>query len=281
MNMKRLAMALFIGLLVSGTGTWFISRKLTVGATRRAPEQHYLAPIHPLNAGEVIKAEDVEMVNWPADAPLAGAFTTPNNLVGRTLLYPLDKDQPLTDRLLSVPGAGSGLVGRIPEGMRAIALRTDEVMGVAGFLQPHAHVDVLATIHTDKDPEPMTLIVVQNAEILAAGHQLQPDPEGKAAVVTVVTLLLSPSDAERAVLASQQGAIHFVLRGGDDQQKAQDGPVDLGELVDGHIFTPVKEKPAAKVDSLLSKPAHPVIQYVIETIAGDKKTSETFTAAPK
>jgi pilus assembly protein CpaB len=281
MNMKRLALALVMGLLVSGTGTWFLGRKLTVGAARRAPDQHYLAPVHPLAAGEVIKAEDVGMVNWPADAPLAGAFTSPANLVGRTLLYPLDKDQPITDKLLAAPGAGSGLAGRIPDGMRAIALRTDEVMGVAGFLQPHARVDVLATIHTDKDPEPMTLIVVQNAEVLAAGHQLQPDPEGKPAVVTVVTLLLSPSDAERAVLASQQGAIHFVLRGGDDQKKATDGPVDLGELVDGHIYTPVKVKPAAKVDSLLPKPAHPMVEYVIETIAGDKKTSETFTAVPK
>ena len=176
---------------------------------------------------------------------------------------------------------GSGLVGRIPEGMRAVALRTDEVMGVAGFLQPHAYVDVLATIHIDKDPEPMTLIVVQNAEILAAGHQLQPDPDGKPAVVTVVTLLLSPSDAERAVLASQQGVIHFVLRGGADQQKAEDAPVDLGQLVDGHAVAPVKAKAATKLESLLPKPVHPGVEYVIETIAGDKKSSETFTSVTK
>jgi pilus assembly protein CpaB len=281
MNVKRLSVALFLGLLISGSATYFVGRKLTVAASRRTPDQHYLAPIHALNAGETIKAEEVEMVTWPADAPLAGAFSTPANLVGRTLLYPLDKGQPITEKLLSAPGAGSGLAGRIPDGMRAIALRTDEVMGVAGFLQPHTHVDVLATIHTDKDPEPMTLIVVQNAEVLAVGHQLQPDPEGKAAVVTVVTLLLSPSDAERAVLASQQGAIHFVLRGGDDQQKATDGPVDLGELVDGHAPGAGKAKPAAKVANLLPRPQHPAIEYVIETIAGEKKSSETFTAVPK
>lgn len=281
MNMKRLSMALFVGLLVSGFGTWFIGRKLSANAARRAPDQHYLAPIRTLNAGDVIKAEDVGMVTWPADAPIAGAFTSPVNLVGRTLLYPLDKDQPITEKLLSAPGTGSGLVGRIPDGMRAVALRTDEVMGVAGFLQPHAHVDVLATIHTGKDPEPMTLIVVQNVEVLAVGHQLQPDPEGKPTTVTVVTLLLSPSDSERAVLASQQGAIHFVLRGSDDQQKAQDTPVDLSELVDASAGSPVKAKPARKVDGHLAKPAHPTIEYVIDTIAGDKKTTETFTAVPR
>lgn len=281
MNMKRLSMALFIGLLVSGVGTWFIGHKLTANAARRAPDQHYLAPIRTLNAGDVIKAEDVAMVTWPADAPIAGAFTSPVNLVGRTLLYPLDKDQPITEKLLSAPGTGSGLVGRIPDGMRAVALRTDEVMGVAGFLQPHAHVDVLATIHTGKDPEPMTLIVVQNVEVLAVGHQLQPDPEGKPVTVTVVTLLLSPEDAERAVLASQQGAIHFVLRGSDDRQQAEDSSVDLGELVDGHLPKPAKVQPAARLEAPKPKPVQPTAEYVIETIAGDKKSTETFTAVPK
>jgi pilus assembly protein CpaB len=280
MNMRRLSVALFLGLLVSGAGTWLVGRKLTANAGR-APDQHYLAPVHPLIAGQTLKAEDVAMVNWPADAPIAGAFTSPANLVGRTLLYPLDQGQPITEKLLSAPGAGSGLAGRIPEGMRAVALRTDEVMGVAGFLQPHTHVDVLATIHTDKDPEPMTLIVVQNAEVLAAGHQLQPDPDGKPAVVTVVTLLLSPSDAERAVLASQQGAIHFVLRGGEDRERAKDGPVDLGELVDGHTFKPGKPKSGTKAGSPGPKLTHAAVAYVIDTIAGDKKTSEMFPAVPR
>jgi pilus assembly protein CpaB len=132
MNMKRLSVALFLGLLVSGAGTWLVGRKLTANAGRRAPDQHYLAPVHALTAGETVKAEDVATVNWPADAPIAGAFTNPANLVGRTLLYPLDQGQPITEKLLSAPGAGSGLAGRIPDGMRAVALRTDEVMGVCG-----------------------------------------------------------------------------------------------------------------------------------------------------
>jgi pilus assembly protein CpaB len=281
MNMQRLSLALFIGLLVSGAGTWLVGRKLTANAAHRPPDLHYLAPTHPLNAGETLKVEDVKLVTWPADAPIAGAFTSPANLVGRTLLYPLDKDQPVTEKLLAAPGVGIGLVGRIPDGMRAVALRTDEVMGVAGFLQPHTHVDVLATLRTDKDPEPMTLSVVQNVEVLAAGHQLQPDPDGKPAVVTVVTLLLTPSDAERTVLASQQGAIHFVLRGIDDQKQATEGPVDLGELVDGQTGTPAREKPAAKVNTLLPRPAHADMEYVIETIAGDKKSTETFTWVPR
>jgi pilus assembly protein CpaB len=275
MNMQRLIVALGVGLLISGGSTYLLSRKLAVHAdSQRTAGLRYLAPVRPLDAGATIKAEDVEMIDWPTTAPIAGAFSVPQDLVGRTLLYPLDKGQPITEKFLSVAGAGSGLVAKIPEGMRAIALRTDEVMGVAGFLLPDTHVDVLATVHTDKNPEPETFIVLQNAQVLAAGHQIQPDPEGKPAVVTVVTLLLTPEDAERAVLASQQGVIHFVLRGGADKNKATDPPVDLGELVSGNAAPAAK---AASRPKLSIPPVHPMPVYVIDTIAGDKQTTETFS----
>jgi pilus assembly protein CpaB len=276
MNLQRLIVALAIGLLISGGSTYFLGRRMMVHGAARPVTQHYLAPVHPLDAGATIKAEDVQMIDWPSATPLPGAFTSPQNLVGRSLLYPLDAGQPITEKFLSVTGAGSGLAARIPDGMRAIALRTDEVMGVAGFLLPDTHVDVLATVHTDKNPEPETFIVLQNAQVLAAGHQLQPDPEGKPAVVTVVTLLLTPQDAERAVLASQQGVIHFVLRGGADKDKATDEPVDLGELVSGHGVPGAKP---IKQPKLVIPKVHPTeVQYVIDTVAGDKQTTQTFSA---
>jgi pilus assembly protein CpaB len=275
MNLQRLIAALTIGLLISGGSTYLLGRKLTVHGAAKVPAEHYLAPVHPLDAGAIIKAEDVQMIDWPSVTPIAGAFTSPQNLVGRTLLYPMDAGQPITEKFLSVSGAGSGLAAKIPDGMRAIALRTDEVMGVAGFLLPDTHVDVLATVHTDKNPEPETFIVLQNALVLAAGHQIQPDPEGKPATVTVVTLLLTPEDAERAVLASQQGVIHFVLRGGSDKEKSTDPPVDLGELVSGDAVTPVK---AVSHPKLAPPKVAPVPQqYVIDTVAGDKVTTQTFS----
>jgi pilus assembly protein CpaB len=114
--------------------------------------------------------------------------------------------------------------------MRAIALRSDEVVGVAGFLVPGSHLDVLVTYHSDRTPEPVTATVLQNAVVLAAGQQLEPDPTGKAADVTVVTLLLTPVQAERAVLASTQGTIHFVLRNEADSSQSGDAPMLLSQL---------------------------------------------------
>ena len=123
--------------------------------------------------------------------------------------------------------------------MRAIALGSDEVMGVAGFLFPGSHVDVLATYRTEKSPEPTTLTVVQDAEVLAAGQKIQPDPDGKPVTATVVTLLLTPVDTQRAVLASTQGALHFVLRSGSDKGRPQQAPLGLSQLSAGSGAQPL------------------------------------------
>jgi pilus assembly protein CpaB len=189
-------------------------------------------------------------------------------VLGREVLFPLDKGQPILDKYLSAPGSGMGLAGKIPDGMRAIALRSDEVVGVAGFLLPGSRLDVLVTYRTEGSPEPRTSTVLQNAEVLATGHQVQPDPEGKPATVTVVTLLLTPGEAERAVLASTQGSIHFVLRNGSDTQRTQTSPVVLSQL---------SGNPAPLGSATLQRPARRVV--LVETITGDHRSTDTFAGA--
>src|SRR5579859_2038606 len=125
MNAKRLSMAFVIALAVSALCTWLLGRKMGSHAAEREPDRKYVAPVKPMQAGEVLKLDNLELVNWPANNPIAGAYVKPEDLVGRTVLYPIDKDQPISDRVLSAPGSGLGLAGRIPDGMRAIALRSD------------------------------------------------------------------------------------------------------------------------------------------------------------
>jgi len=274
MNFRRLAIAMAIGLFVSGTCTWFLSRRISAHVTERPSQQKYVAPARALKAGEALKADNIELVPWPIGSPIADAFTRPEAVIGRSVMYPIAKGQPITEQFLTAAGSGAGLAGKIPEGMRAIALRTDEVVGVAGFLLPDSHVDVLATVHTDKSPEPTTFTVLQNVQVLAAGHQLEPDPEGKPATVTVVTLLLSPAESERAVLASLQGTIHFVLRSGSDKETPSAPPLDLGQLVGG------PGKPAV-TRTLRGPVATQAVRQIpteisVETVAGDKKTTATF-----
>ena len=273
MNFRRMAIAMAIGLIVSGTCTWFLSRKISAHVNERPPEQRYVAPARALKAGEALKAENLELVPWPVGMPIANAFTRTDAVIGRMVMYPIAKDQPITEQFLTAPGSGAGLAGKIPEGMRAVALRTDEIVGVAGFLLPDSRVDVLATVHTNKSPEPTTFTVLQNVQVLAAGHQIEPDPEGKPASVTVVTLLLSPAESERAVLASLQGAIHFVLRSGSDAGTPTAPPLDLAELVGG----PVKTVAAKTVHGPVAPRAvRPQTEVTVQTISGDKQTTATF-----
>jgi pilus assembly protein CpaB len=279
MNFRRMTTALVMALLISGLCTYLLSRKMKGPSNHPVAEQKYVTPAHSMQAGEILKADNMELITWPTINPIPGAFTKPDDLIGRSLLYPMDKGQPITDKLVTAIGAGVGLAGKIPNGMRAIALRSDEVMGVAGFLLPGSHVDVLVTYRTDKSPEPTTATVLQDSEVIAAGHQIQPDPEGKPATVTVVTLLLTPDDAERAVLASTQGTIHFVLRSGSDKEKVVDAPMLMSEL---------SSKPASTraglpthVSGTHSAPHPAQTQFIVETILGDKVTTTSFSMAAK
>jgi len=231
MNAKRILVALTLALLVSGVCTWLVSRKLsTQPATQKLPDARYAAPARALQAGEVLKADNIELVAWPGSDPIEGAFTRTVDLLGREVLFPLGKGQPILDRDLSAPGSGTGLASKIPDGMRAVALRSDEIVGVAGFLVPGSHLDVLVTYRSDRSPEPVTATVLQDAVVIAAGQQIEPDPAGKPAAVTVVTLLLTPEESERAVLASTQGAIHFILRNGGDASRTHGTPMLLSQL---------------------------------------------------
>jgi len=262
---RRLILALIAALVISGLFTFWLSRRMAKPRAAKPLNDLYVAAGHPLNAGQVLQAEDLSQVEWPASMPLKGGFHKPQDLTGRSVLYPLAAGEPVLDRDLAAPGSGVGLTGKIPEGMRAIALRSDEVVGVAGFLLPGTHVDVLVTYRDNVHPEPVTATVLQDAKVLAAGHQYQPDPSGKPKSVDVVTLLLTPEDAEKAVLASSQGSIHFVLRNGSDHAQADPTPIRLSQLA---VLSPatVASRPAPRAP----KP------WVVETLSGDKLTRNSF-----
>ena len=273
MNPRRILVALTLALLVSGACTWLVSRRLsTPAAPKLHPSRQYAAPSHPLESGAVLKADDIELAQWAGSDPVEGAFDKPADLIGREVLFPLSKGQPILDRDLSVAGSGTGLAGKIPDGMRAVALRSDEVVGVAGFLVPGSHLDVLVTYRSDRSPEPVTATVVQNATVIAAGQQIEPDPTGKPTAATVVTLLLTPDESERAVLASTQGAIHFILRNGGDASRTHDAPMLLSQLSG--------DAPAARQAEVRTAPATASAPktHEIETFLGGGSSGDAQSA---
>ena len=269
MDRRRLTIALLAALLLSGAVTFFLHRRINGrgAATGSQSTQKYVAATRAVLPGEVLKANDLTLVDWPVKPSLEGGFTNVEELVGRAAVYPIAVRQPILQAYLALPGAGIGLTAKIPQGMRAMSLRSDEIVGVAGFLFPGSHVDVLVAVRGDAVTLPEAEIVVQDVEVITAGQKIEPEPGGKAETVGVVTLLLTPADAQKVVLASNQGSIHFVLRNGADRGQVDPVPVSMAQLSGQRsrsTSTAPRERSAAK-------PA-----YVVETILGDKRATNEF-----
>ncbi|MEK6398435.1 MAG: Flp pilus assembly protein CpaB [Terriglobus sp.] len=274
MQKRRVLIALAVALVISAIFTLWLGSRVSRQHGSGGKLQ-YVALTKNIDAGAVIRAEDLKQVSWPSDMPLAGAFVRNDEVVGKSVLYPLQEGEPLTARQLAT---NAGLSARVPAGMRAISLKSNEVVGVAGYLLPGTHVDVLVTVRPTSSGDPITTIVLQDAQVLTAGEKMQPDPDGHASKVDVVTLLVSPEDAEKIVLASSQGTVHFVLRNGGDHAVADNQPVNLSVL-GGKLATAVPvaaPRPAAHAPSQPTHTQPKTSAYSIQVRRGDKDSVETF-----
>ena len=267
METRRIVLALGVALALAVGATFFLYRDLAARRAAAPQMQKIVAAGKPLEAGSVLAADSVALVDWPANLVTEGTFTKVDDVVGRSLIYPVADKQPILTHYLAAPGSGIGLTTKIPPGMRAISVRSNEVVGVAGFLYPGSHVDVLVSYRKQATNDLVTQIVLQDVEVLTAGQQLEPDPKGKAQPVNEVTLLLTPQDSAKLALATQQGTIQFVLRNGADNSKAPPFSVEMVQLVGGEgpaVKTPPRVKP---------KPAN---FYEVETITGGKRSTDKF-----
>lgn len=226
---RRIVTACAAAFVFSGAATLALSLRLAhVSAAESTRMRSYVAPARLIPAGEQLQAADLHLVPWPASSPVPDAFDHLDDAIGRTTLYPLAPGQPVLGHDLTPRGSGPGLAGRIPDGMRALAIKSDEVVGVGGFLSPGLHVDMLVTLQGSGTP--VTSTVLQDAEVIAVGQQSEPDPQGKPTTATVVTLLLTPDQVQRALLSSSQGAVHFVLRNSADRISTHNAPATMADL---------------------------------------------------
>jgi pilus assembly protein CpaB len=165
-----------------------------------------------LQVGTVLTTQDVKLVEWPGNAIPAGYISSAEAAVGRGVIATVRANEPLLDGKLALKEAGGGLPIAVGEGMRALSVRVDDVVSVAGFVVPGTRVDVLLTIQPPGSNETQTRVILQNVATLAAGQQIQRDKDGKPQTVTVITLLVTPEQAERLTLAANQGRIQLALR---------------------------------------------------------------------
>jgi|SRR5579862_970630 len=264
-------LAFLMAAILATAFTWVVFRRLRANTQR--PVTQIVAAANDLPAGVALSPNDIAMVDWPADVPLPGSYTKKEEVLGHPLIHSLGAKEPILKRDLGLEGSGIGLSTKIPPGMRATAIKSNEIVGVAGFLYPGSHVDVLCTINLPNNGGELTQTVLQDVEVLTAGQTIEPDPQGKPQQVDVVTLLLTPEDSQKIQLATNQGLIQFVLRNGTDTKIAEIKPARLDQLV------PMAKAPAVVVKGgkRIAVKAKPT--YTLEVIQGTKTTVNKFDTA--
>jgi len=277
MNRKRLVIIGGLSLLISAFITLVAYKKFRpVTAGTRSALTVVVADAD-LAVGSRITLSDLRLAQYPAGDLPDGTFNGTADLVGRGVVVSIHKNELVLASKLASPKAGAGLPSLIPNGKRALSVQVNEVISVAGFVGPGTHVDVLLTGRptTAGVQDAMTTTVLENVEVLAAGQELQQNPDGgKPRTVTVITLLVSPDEAQKLTLASSEGRIQLALRNPMDGKQEAPQTVKSASLY--HLETAAA--PAASRPKTADRPVTVAAPsaYVIEMIKGDKREPVKF-----
>ena len=273
---RRLLNILLIAFVIAA-GTSYIVFRL-VGARLSAPRQtttRIVAAATDIKLGTVLRDADLTTIEIVGTLP-KGAILRAQDAIGRGVISNLYLGEPVLDNRLAAPGSGGGLAATIPQGMRAAAVKVNDVVGVAGFVTPGMHVDVLITgnppgANVSQGSQARTLL--QNIDVLSAGTDIQRDAEGKPQQVQVVNLLVTPEQAELLSLASNETHIQLVLRNPLDNKLDKPPGTAVAQLFsDG---APPPKAPVAAHQA--AKPA-PSRVYLVEVFNGSKKSETKFAS---
>jgi len=289
---QRVVTILLAALIIAAIASYIVYRMVRVRVAH-GPAQisRVVVAARNLEIGALLRDSDLRIGEW-SGAVVKGMVTTKDSVVGRGVISPIYEGEPILDYRLALPGAGGGLAATIPAGMRACAVKVNDVVGLAGFVVPGMRVDVLVSGTPPESKNatgPKVKTILQNIEVLSAGQNIQKDAEGKPVQVQVVNLLVTPEQAEVLSLASSETRIQLVLRNPLDQQTA-----DVPGSAMAALFRDVKSSPPehaakpplakARVVKPPAPPAPPVVApapvlYVIEVLNGPKKSEAKFSPA--
>jgi pilus assembly protein CpaB len=277
MNQNRMFLGLVIAIAIAfGLSTYVYKQFKQVSNAKPVATGHIVVAASPLQLGTRVDASNLRLISWPADEPVAGMFTRIEDCANRALITPVAANEPILDSKLASKESGAGLPATIPQGMRALSVAVNDVVGVAGFVMPGTMVDVLVTGKISGgqsgSEQSITRTILENIRVLAAGQKIEQDREGKPQTVPVITLLVSPEDAGKLAMASTEGKIQLALRNTVDTKK-----VDPPSVMEAALFSGIA--PAAPkhtgpiVRTIAPAPPSP---YVIEVIIGNKRENKSF-----
>jgi len=286
---QRLFSVLIFAFVVSAGASLLLYRLINsrVTANAKQPVPQVIVAGRNLELGTLIRESDLKMADFGGTLP-HGALLRKEDVVGRGVVAAIYDGEPIVESRLATKGAGAGLAATIPAGMRAFAVRVNEVVGVSGFVVPGMRVDVLINgtpPSAKNDAGTVSRTLLQNIEVLSAGQNFQKDSEGKAVQVQVVNLLVTPEQAEILALASNETRIQLVLRNPLDTQTAKTTGAALAGLYGAPIKPPAADTPkprraSARVDLPLpvAQPPKPAPPVMVEVMNGTKVVQSKFPA---
>ena len=285
----RTLIVVLVALAAAGVATYGVARviKSRPVVEKEIAHTYVVAAARTLTVGAMLTPADVKLIAWPEKSPVPGAFAKVEDVVNRGVISQVLENEPITPTKLAPVGGGAGLPPTIPTGMRALSVRVNEVVGVAGFVVPGTHVDVCVTMREGNDST--TRVVVSNVQVLTAGtrYDQEKSKNGEPIPTSVVTLLLTPEDAGRVVLATTSGQLMLTLRNPLDQEPTSTAPTRTATLFGGAAPPPppraAAERPArprpvvvaAPPPVVAPPPPPPPKPYTVEAIRGAKRTEET------
>lgn len=276
---RRLLIILLSALVIASVSSYVIARMvgMRLSAAKPQPSTRLIAAAHDVKIGMILADADLTTIQVVGAAP-PGAILDRKNAIGRGVISNLFAGEAILDSRLAPMGSGGGLAATIKQGMRACAIKVDEVVGVAGFVTPGMRVDVLVSgvppsLGGGGNQDTQTKTILQNIEVLSAGTDIQKDAEGKPQQVQVVNLLVTPEQAQILALASNQMHIQLVLRNPLDTTIAPVPDTAMTTLFNGGV----KPAPAQPKTVVAKKAAKPAAQpFTITVINGAQKSEEKF-----
>ncbi|HEV2399231.1 MAG TPA: Flp pilus assembly protein CpaB [Candidatus Sulfotelmatobacter sp.] len=272
MNRTRLMMIGALALAAGFLASVYVYKNLQAKSGTPRDTAEVMVAANDLQVGAKVEERDIKVIKIPSDDLPFGAPRKKADVVGRGVIIPISKGDFILPNSLAGENAGAGLPALIPPGMRAVSVRVNEVVSVAGFVTPGTRVDVLLTGTPGASGEQQTTTVLQNVAVLASGNRLERTSTGEAQNTAVITLLVTPDDAQRLTLASSEGHIQLALRNPLDT-KQDEVPVSMSHALYRGTAAPQPEHaPVRRVRTAKVTPPPIVPAGVsVEVYQGDKK----------
>jgi pilus assembly protein CpaB len=267
MNRRRLMFIGAVSLALGGLFSLVVYRRLQKNTvSEHAPRVEVIVAATNIPVGKTIEDRDLQIVSYPADFLPPNVLHTKKSTVDHIAALPVEKGDFVTSFKLTNE---AGLSGLIPRGLRAAPVRVNDIVSISGFVGPGSHVDVLVTIQTAQPSGMQAVTVLQNVRVLAADARMDrgniASENAHAAVPSVVTLLVSPEDAQKLTLANQAGRIQLLLRNPTDTNEDQ-----IPATRDLYGVTGVAKRPV-KVKIVPAKLPNAPAGYTIQVIHGPKQ----------